>query len=127
MSKKDKIAITMNGEARELVMTFGLLNKLTTIVGSLQDISMIAVDPDVRTMVITTVLAERDERGRVIKEIAPDEIDINVDDFCLITEWVTEHVIDFFIRQIETSAKMIDKFKLKMETAQTSLPSGSQD
>jgi len=104
----DKLSITVDENERELFMSFGLLNELTTIIGDPARVSAVAVDPELRTEVLCAALAERKRSGKIIKAVDFDDLDISVEDVENVISWVMEHSLSFFVRSLR---KVVDLTK----------------
>lgn len=100
------IDVTVNGEIRELKMTYGLVNELARVIGDIDAIPMIGIEADLRDEVMKVLLAKRDSRGNV-KE-TPDlfNLDIEIDQVQELLSWVGEHVLDFFLISLERGKEL---------------------
>src|SRR4051812_46735505 len=99
---EDKLTIKIGDSDRELFMSFGLLNALSQIVGDPSKVSMISLDPDTRSKVLTATLAKRKASGKVIEDIPDiDDIDASIIDIEKVLEWVSGHVMAFFVRSVQ--------------------------
>lgn len=99
---QDKITIKLNGEERELFMSFGLLNELATIVGDPARVPSIPVDADLREAVLMSCFAERKPSGKVIKDVEDyDDLDISIPDVEKTIDWAVEHLMSFFVRSLK--------------------------
>ena len=101
----DHLSITRDGQPRELFMSFGLLHELLAVVGDIVEISAIAVNAPLRDAVLTSVLAERNEKGVIQGELNLFVMEIPRSDIQVILSWVAGHVLDFFLTAIEESLK----------------------
>lgn len=110
MNDKIEIQITNpdNSTAvRELFMTYGLLNSLTSLIGDPDKVVMLETDPELVRTLITAVFIPRTPSGR---------ISVNIDDYDppgmsltegnKVIDWVKEHVLDFFIQRMQKSMKL---------------------
>lgn len=93
---------------REIKMSFGLLDELTRIIGDVDGLADLPVNPDVRSEVLYSVLIERDEKGQKSKE-APDLYNLEPSMVAELIEWVGEHVADFFLNAMGRTTKLLTK------------------
>jgi hypothetical protein len=103
------ISVTVNGEAKEVLMSYGLLNQLVRTVGDLEQLGSMSIDPDVRDAILKQVLSERTRGGKITKEADLDDIEISVEDVEALLAWVGEHVLNFFLKALETAKALTDK------------------
>ena len=118
----DKLSIKVNGEDREIFMSYGLLNALTVIVGSAEVAPMIAINAELREDVLKAVLAERKATGKIIKEV-PDieDVDISIEDVEKLLDWVTENVMSFFVRSLGKMVQRVEQNKETLEGLKSSV------
>lgn len=119
--------ISINGEAREIFMSFGLLNELTRIVQDPARIGLMAIDPDMREDVLYALLAERKPSGKILKPL-PDIDDIEADylEIERLLAWAMEHTLGFFVRLLQSAATAAEREKTQMVDLVSSL-TGSPD
>lgn len=98
-----RLSVTVNGEKRELFMSFGLLNELCRGVGNVQSAVQIPVNSELRDYVLLAVLSERDEHGEIAegKAINLRKLEISIEEAEALLGWVSDHVCDFFLRTME--------------------------
>lgn len=118
----DKLTINYEGEDRDLLMSYGLLNELVIIVGSPEVTPTIAVNPLMREDVLKACLAERKPSGKISKPIADmDDINISIADVEKILEWASEHVLNFFVRSLGRMLRQVEANKDTFEGLKSSL------
>lgn len=100
----ERITITTDGAEREIFMSFGLLNHLTTIVGDPARVASIPLNPELRREVLESVLAKRKPSGKLEEKIDLDDVDISIADVETLLDWVSGHVMSFFIRSLQKVA-----------------------
>lgn len=110
----DKITVEVDGEARELLMTFGILNAVAKTVGSIDNLGAITLDDNIREMTIRLCLLTK-EKGKppVIPDFA--DLDISPADANAILIWATDHVIDFFLQSLEATKVVTDKYQGRLD------------
>ncbi|MBD9544258.1 hypothetical protein IB276_32965 [Ensifer sp. ENS04] len=118
----DKLSIIYEGNDRELLMSYGLLNELAKIVGSPEVAPSISIDESLRADVLAACLAERKPSGKVVKPVADmDDLDISIDDIEKILDWATEAVLNFFVRSLGKMVKRVEANKDVLEGLKSSL------
>jgi len=113
---KDTLSIKLNDKKTELLMTFGLLNKLTTIIGSENALATVALMPDTCMAVLRTCLTKRGRAGALEEGFDIDDIDISQDDVLKVTQWASEHVVDFFLKATEQTKGIGEQFQDRLQT-----------
>jgi hypothetical protein len=121
---REKLSVTINGARHELFMSFGLLNRLTDIVGRTSSLSTAALDSEDREKILKLVLEKRGKSGAIEAPVVLDDVDISVDEVMRVLEWVSEHCIGFFIRATEQTKLLGDKFAARLENLMPS-PDGT--
>jgi len=105
----EHLTVSINGEDRELFMSYGLLNELSRILGSIESIADAAMDPVVRDEVLIACLSERSKTGKLINRVDIDDLGFSVDTAGAIIEWASEHVLDFFMKRVESANRLAEK------------------
>jgi hypothetical protein len=114
---ESKLNITVNGKPVELFMSFGLLNKLTTLYNPTagKALEETVFDADLRKDVLRLVLEKRGETGLFpadeAKKLDPDSLEISNEDFDKLFAWEMDHVSDFFLRAAENLKRLQEKNK----------------
>ena len=121
----DTFPITINNEEREIFMSFGLLNELTTIVQDPSRISTISLDPQLRNAFITSLLSERKKSGKVLNAFDLDDTEVSYEAVENAIAWAQEHVMSFFVRSYRQIARVTEKHQEEV-TALTSSLGGSK-
>ncbi len=97
----DTLTILVDSVDREIFMSFGLLNDLTTVVADPGRVATISMDPALRVSVLNTVLAIRKKNGKIEQAVDVTDIDISIKDAERLIDWVSEHVMSFFVRSLQ--------------------------
>lgn len=106
---KDRIDVRVDGKMQTIIMTFGLLNRLSAVVDGLQDLSDLGFGPENRIRVMTECFRLKGKNGFL--EIEPDafidldEHDIEMDDVEALLDWATSHLTNFFIKRLKAAEK----------------------
>lgn len=96
------LTVTVDGEVREIKMTYGLQDKLISLVRDTNEIGNIFVDPKVRNDILAEMLATRTAGGKIVGERKDaEEYEISLSDVDNLLSWATDVVTDFFIRALE--------------------------
>ena len=93
--------VTVDGQVREIFMSFGLLNQLTNIIGDMQNVGFVHVVPDIRAQVLNELLAERTKGGKVTKIVPHDEAEVSLEDIQKLLDFAVEHMLDFTLKATE--------------------------
>jgi len=122
----DKLTVTLDGEERQLFMSFGLLNALSSLVEDPGRVPLIAAEPKTRTEVLRAVFAKRKRSGKIVEAVEDlDDIEVSVEDVEKVLHWVMEHTMGFFLRSAHMVIDVTERHKDKLEDLQ-SFMSGSQ-
>ncbi|MDV2968711.1 hypothetical protein RZ532_22235 [Nitratireductor aquimarinus] len=121
---KDRFEITQDGETREIFMSFGLQNEITTLMGDPAIAASTYFDPELREKVLLAALHERSKTGKIINKAEElEDFDISVSDIEALLAWEVEHAIAFFARSMDRVKKL--KGQLESLTADVSSLNGS--
>lgn len=116
------ITVNVDGEDREILMSFGLLNELTALVADPGFVPRIMTDVDLRESILISALSERSKTGKITKELEDiTDVDISMVDFERVLTWVMDHVMSFFIRSTQTIVRVTKQHKDTMEALGSSL------
>lgn len=111
---ENRLSVTVNGDKVDLLMSFGLLDKLLKIFTDFKPAENAAFDSDQRVEVIRTSLKRRGECGYTgftgSRDYDPDVDSISMKDVNAIFAWVLDHVTDFFLSQGETAKAVMEKY-----------------
>lgn len=122
----DKLIVSINGQTHELFMSFALLNRLVSIVGEINGVSAAEMDPVVRDVILKEVLVKRGKSGLIEDpEFDLDNYEMNISDGIAILDWVSDHCLDFFIRQIEKAKATAEEMAPRLRSLSPS-ETGSQ-
>jgi hypothetical protein len=114
-------AVKVNGEDREIFMSFGLLNELTTVVGDPGAIASITLNPEMRNKVLESALAKRKPSGKIEEPVDMDDLDISIDEAEKLLDWVSGHVMSFFVRSLRKVAAVNEKYEAPLRDLVSSL------
>lgn len=128
------LTIKVNGDDREIFMSFALLNRITYLMGDSSQIPLILQDPELREVVLVEALAERDKNGKVLVKKNMDEMDVTFDAIQDVLEFVSEHVADFTLAAMERATKVMVKHNARIQalapkaaSASTPSPTGQEN
>jgi hypothetical protein len=105
----DRIQVVfLDGEERELFMSFGLLNVLSQLVGGIEQLPFIYSESSMREVILITCLNERDNSGRIpeLSEFNALGERLSVTQAEDILGWVEAHLAGFFIRSLKRLGKL---------------------
>lgn len=127
------LSITKDGKPYSVFMSFGLLNQLTRHLGDIDQLPMLAVDPEVQEKVLKEIFSTRDERGTVTYTPSLFEINVSVEDIDRVLDFVGDHIANFFMAAAEKSQKRVTSLHAKLlvtlekVSSLTPTKTGSQD
>jgi len=103
------IMVTVNGQAQNLFMSYGLLTELARVVPTIDHITALVADNDMRDKFIETLLAQRDQNGVVVAPRSVHSVNISLDDVESLFAWGQAHLLGFFLRALGRSKQMQDQ------------------
>ena len=102
----DQIQINANEKPRTIKMSFGLLNRLCIIAGDAEGCVTMMIEPSMQNRILLEVFAERNEEGQIVIAADLDSYDLSTNDVMILLDWVSEHVLDFFLRALEMAQNL---------------------
>lgn len=114
------LTVTVDGVTLNLFMSYGLLTALSRLVPNPDNVSKVGLDPDLRDKCLEEALASRSPVGESLE--VPSLKSLSLDDANSILEWMQEHLLAFFLRQIKTANRLVTA----AETSLMSSTDGSQ-
>lgn len=127
---QDDLTLTVNGTARALRMTFNLLNRLTFLIGNVEQMQEALSVPGMRAHLMCEALALRDPAGKRVVEENLDNLEVSPDDAGRLLDWIADHVLDFFLQTLEHQNQRLLANKTRMvqiRSASTSMLNGQED
>lgn len=118
-----ELQVIVNGVERTIFMSFALLNRCCYIVGGNEGIPLILQDSEMREAILVELLAERDEKGKVLKKYEIDELAVDFETVQNILEFVTGHVLDFTVAAAERSNRVLASQNDRLQKLAEQLPS----
>lgn len=119
-------SLEVNGKAREVFMSMGLLNELCKLIGDVENIGNVVVDDALREGVMVSLLAERSKSGKISQKFDIDELDVDPDQVIALVGWATEWVVDFFMKSAEAAKRVMVKNQERLNSLMSS-PAGTKD
>lgn len=98
------ILVTLDDTPQEVFMTFGLLNAITRHVGNPDNVGLITISSDLKELVLTEMLSERNANGVITKERSYGDVKISLEDCERLLDFAADHALDFFLRALEKAA-----------------------
>lgn len=112
------LSIQKDGKPHSVFMSFGLLNQLTRLLGDIDQLPMLAVDPVLQEKVLVEIFTERDARGNPTKVPNLYEINVSLGDIELILDFVGDHIANFFMAAAEKAQKRVQALHEKLQASQ---------
>jgi len=98
--------LMVNGEAHEVFMSFGLLNRLCHLVGDTPNIPMIHLNPEVRGIMLQEALAIRTKSGKVTEYREIEDLETDLEEMEGLLDFIADHVLDFSLRVMEKATTL---------------------
>lgn len=112
-----------NGEAdQEIFMSFGLLNRLTRLLGNVDQLPLLAVDPELQELVLVEIFTQRNPKGDPTYIPSLDEIHVSLDDVSRIIDFVGDHISNFFTQTAQKAQQRALVIHEKMAKMSASMP-----
>lgn len=122
---EDILEITINGENRRLLMSYATLRAAIKALGGMEDATVLMMSPDLQEdvglVVLQRLIPEKKDAANF------DEFTMSVADGEKLARWITEHVLDFFIRGLMATNEMSEQIQKLAGTSPASSPNGSPD
>jgi len=103
--------ITVNG--REVLMSFGLLNKLNAAIAEFGDPVGAYFNADLQMRLLSIVTNKYDKKGNVVEEMDIDEL--SVPEARSVLDWVVAHSTDFLLNSADKSQEMLEANKDRID------------
>jgi len=97
-------------------MTYGLFNEIMRVIpepGKIQD--LVVTDPYLRDYVVRRMLTGNKRVERDEDLVDPFELDLDIDELDVLVAWVAEHVLHFFMKSAEKTAKIGERYQPVVE------------
>jgi len=109
----DKLAprftLVLGETEKELYMSFGLLNTLSNLFESPDQLSETFTNATLRLDILLLCLSKRDIYGKITEEFALNELEVDTDHLLDFFDWVEGHISYFFIQAWERSIRSTKK------------------
>jgi hypothetical protein len=116
-----RLEITHRDGPRELFMSFLRLNQCLRMLGEPDRLPFLVYDPDLSEMILKVMLdSKAGPAGGLDYPLAEDEL--TADEIEKILMWVQGHLMSFFARQFQMSAKQAANLEPITAALQSSLP-----
>jgi hypothetical protein len=99
----------------DILMSLGLLNELTGLVGDPTNIGAVDFDSDIQAQVIAACVAERTKFGKRKSELNIDELPVSVAQVEALLDWVKAHVMDYFVRRLTANAALVNRHQKSLK------------
>lgn len=105
----ERITLQVNGEPREILMVYGLINELAHLVDSPENLAMMTVDHDLRDKMLLALLAERSDTGKVLKQSkSVYDYAVSIKEVDRLLTWAMLHVTSFFMQAVQRAHKTLE-------------------
>lgn len=121
---EDRITVTVKGASREILMSAGLVRRLSAYVGSMDNVGAVYMEPALQIALIEECLRDRHPSGAAKDpaDVIPDldKYELSTDDGDRLASWIGGHVTHFFING---ALMMKNNLEDPMKTLQTLMSS----
>jgi hypothetical protein len=117
----ETLVVTIDGKEQTLLMTYGLLTRLTMINSNADQLLNGAADPAARDAMIITCLTKHGRSGVLEPGFDFDALDISMEEFEGIFDWGMEHLLDFFMRRMEAGSRISMPYAERLQSLMSSM------
>lgn len=108
--------LTVGGEKTTLTMSYGLFNEILKVIPNPGQITDLVIsDPFLRDYVVRRMLTGNKRVQKDEDLVDPFDLDIDLDELDDLVAWVAEHVLHFFMKSAEKTAKIGEKYQATAE------------
>jgi hypothetical protein len=111
MKPTSTFSITIDGEEKDIKMSFALLNIICRSVGDIDGALMLDIDQDLREAVLIELLSPRNEKGKISEPVDLMVADVTPQAVADILSWAGDHLMDFFLAALESTKAKQEKHK----------------
>lgn len=111
----EHLEVTLNQVKENLFMSYGLLNRLTTMLNGAENVPLLANDSVLQEKVILEVFTKRDKKQIIYTPAELEELDLSLNDVGNVLDWVGAHVTDFFLQTTEKTMLQALKSKARVQ------------
>jgi hypothetical protein len=115
-------SINLNGEEKDIKMSFALLNILCRSVGDIDGALLLDIDQELREAVLIELLSPRDDKGRISEPLDLMVADVTPDAVAEILSWAGDHLMDFFLAALESTKAKQEKHKARLTALMPTSP-----
>lgn len=102
-------------EGRVIFMSYGLLNRLSMIIGEPDNLPAIYLDPGLQGTVMSHLLGTYDAATKQFNPQDVDDIQLSPQVIADLLAWVSEHIIDFFVLTLQNAKGLEARYKVLAE------------
>lgn len=111
----------------DVLMSLGLLNELTALVGDPTNIGAIDFDVEIQALTIAACVAERTKFGKRKGEPNIDDLEVSVAEVEQLLDWVKSHVMDYFVRRLTANAALVNRHQKSLKGLEQFLTGSTSD
>jgi hypothetical protein len=98
--------IKIGGETVDFFMSFAMLNDFVKLTGVVENAPLILLDHELREKTLSIALKRRFKTKLAGADVNLDDFEMSAEDAEKICVWISEHVLDFFMRSIRRIGDM---------------------
>lgn len=118
MASPNHTFVTKTGAS--LFMSYGLLNRLTLLIGGPEQLEAVYLDSELQMAVLCNLLGHYDAEKQTFTPAQPDTLPLSVEEIPALLGWISEHVLDFFVQSLTTAQELEQRFKPRLEAFKSS-------
>lgn len=103
---------------RTIKMTYGLLQRLTSMIFDLTQLANLSLDSNLTRNLINECLDERDDFGDRKNPKKDFTLQLSLEEGEALSTWIMEHLMNFFISQLEAQKKAVEQLTPFLKTAE---------
>lgn len=107
----------LGGSELTLFMSFGLLNKLSAMVGDLNNLPDLYLVPELQDTIIYEILVPRDEAGKALQDYKLYQFsdELSTEEGSRLIEWCEAHLTSFFLKRLQAAQHLQQKLIQRMK------------
>ena len=118
MASPNHTFVTKTGAS--LFMSYGLLNRLTLLIGGPEQLEAVYLDSELQMAVLCNLLGHYDAEKQTFTPAQPDTLPLSVEEIPALLGWISEHVLDFLVQSLTTAQELEQRFKPRLEAFKSS-------
>ncbi len=119
----DTLNVTIGGEDHEVFASYGLMNSLSRIIGDVDQVTNVLLNPEFRDQVLLAVLSPRTKTGKITSKIELDDLELTSELAREILEWAADRFLNFTLPLANSAVTKMMEVKPQIEKMAKSMSS----